>query len=173
MDRVELAQAIIELQREYQSRRSAAHPGSWMGLNLTIPQVKSLFFIVNQGTTNFTKLASALGVTPSNVTAIVDRLVEMGLVSRRQNRNDRRMLMLRVTDKGESIIANLRERRTSHTSEILAGLSEEELEAVHRGLGLLLRAAREHGDKESETTVPEAQAGKQGGVELGFSGNSG
>ena len=141
MDRAELTKEIIELQRRLNRDMRRYTLDAWMELNLTIPQLKSLFFIANWGSTNFTKLASALEVTPSNVTGIVDRLVEQGLVSRQENPEDRRMLMLRVTDKGEAIIANLRERRASHISEILAQLSLEELNSVFKGLTLLVQAA--------------------------------
>ena len=147
MDRAELTKEIIELQRRLNRDMRRYTLDAWMELNLTIPQLKSLFFIANRGSTNFTKLASALGVTPSNVTGIVDRLVEQGLVSRQENPEDRRMLMLRVTDKGEAIIANLRERRASHISEILTHLSLEELNSVFKGLGLLVQAAEVHGGK--------------------------
>ena len=140
MDKAELTKEIIELQRRINWDMRQYTLDAWMELNLTIPQLKSLFFIANHGSTNFTKLASALGVTPSNVTGIVDRLVEQGLVSRQENPEDRRMLMLRVTDKGEAIIADLRERRASHMSEILSNLSSEELNIVVKGFNLLSRA---------------------------------
>jgi len=141
MDRAGLTKETIELQRKVNRVLRQQTPDAWMELNLTISQLKSLFFIANQGSTNFTKLASALGVTPSNVTGIVDRMVEQGLVSRQENPEDRRMLMLRVTDKGEAIIAGLRERRARHISEILAQLSLEELNSVFKGLSLLVQAA--------------------------------
>ena len=149
MDKAELTKEIIELQRRINRDMRQYTLDAWMELNLTIPQLKSLFFIANQGSTNFTKLASALGVTPSNVTGIIDRLVEQGLVSRQENPEDRRMLMLRVTDKGEAIIADLRERRASHISEILTHLSSEELNIVVKGFNLLAKAAELHqGEKQ-------------------------
>lgn len=141
MDRAGLTKEIIELQRKVNRLLRQQTPDAWMELNLTISQLKSLFFITDQGSTNFTKLASALGVTPSNVTGIVERMVEQGLVSRQENPTDRRMLILRATDKGEAIIASLRERRARHISEILAHLSPEELNSVFKGLSLLAQAA--------------------------------
>jgi DNA-binding MarR family transcriptional regulator len=92
-------------------------------------------------------------VTPANVTGIIERLVEGGLVNRHENPEDRRMLMLRVTHKGETVIANLRERRAGHTSQILAHLTVEELEAVFRGLSLLVQAAQAH-ERKTEIKTP-------------------
>jgi len=141
LDKRELIQEIIGLQRRINRDMRQHTLDAWMELDVTVPQIKSLFFIANQGTTNFTRLAAALGVTPANVTGIVERLMEHGLVSRQENPEDRRMLLLRVTDLGETTIANLRERRASHISRILADLHPEELETVFRGLTLLVRAA--------------------------------
>lgn len=142
-DRSEQIGNVADLHRRVNRRLRLYVPEAWLDLNLTIAQLKSLFFIANQGSTNSRRLAAALGVTPSNVTGIVDRLVEQGLVSRQENPEDRRSLLLQATDKGESILSDLRERRTTYLSEVLARLSQEELSLVESGLSLLARAADE------------------------------
>jgi DNA-binding MarR family transcriptional regulator len=129
LDKTDLIKEIVELQRE-------------LNRDMREQTLKSLFFIANQGTTNFTKLAAALGVTPANVTGIIDRLVEHDLVSRQENPEDRRSLTLRVTEKGENTIASLRERRASRTTKILSNLSVEELNAIFRGFNLYIEAAK-------------------------------
>jgi DNA-binding MarR family transcriptional regulator len=144
MDKSALIKEIVELQRQINRDMRKHTLEAWMGLNLTVPQVKSLFFIANQGTTNFTKLATALGVTPANVTGIIDRLVEHDLVSRQENPDDRRSSILRVTEKGENTVANLRERRVSHTTKILSNLKVDELNDIKQGFSLFLEAAQAH-----------------------------
>jgi len=126
MEKARLIEEIIQLQQRigYAVRQYA--PEAWMDLSLTIGQLKSLFFIDFEVSTNPRKLATALGVTPPNVTAIVDRLVEQGLVSRQENPEDRRMLLLKTTDKGKALLAKLRESRISRMSGILAQLSLKE-----------------------------------------------
>jgi DNA-binding MarR family transcriptional regulator len=142
LDKSELIKEIIELQRQINRDMREHTLEAWMGLNLTIPQVKSLFFIANEGTTNFTRLATALHVTPANVTGIIERLVEHELVSRQENPEDRRSLTLRVTEKGENTIANLRERRASYTTGILSNLNVEKLNTILEGFRLFVEAAR-------------------------------
>ncbi len=142
-DKAQLVSEIVELWRRTTRSLRSQSPEAWLGLSLTIAQLKSLFFISNAGSTSPRLLAAALSVTPSNVTGIVDRLVEQGLVSRQEDPNDRRSLQLRVTDTGESILAALRERRTTHLSAALSRLSLEDLLVVSRGLDLLGRAAEE------------------------------
>jgi DNA-binding MarR family transcriptional regulator len=138
--RVELTKEIIRLQQMSHALGQYA-PEAWMELNLTIIQLKSLFFIDSEGSTNFRKLASALGVTPPDVTRIVDRLVEQGMVTRRENPEDRRMQLLQATKKGKALLAKLRENRTTHLYRILTHLSTDELDTVAQGLRALVRAA--------------------------------
>ena len=138
--RAELTKEIIRLQQMSHAMGQYA-PEVWMELNLTISQLKSLFFIDSEVSTNFRKLATALGVTPPDVTRIVDRLVEQGLVSRRENPEDRRVQLLQATKKGKSLLAKLRENKTTHLYRILTHLSTEELTTVVKGLDALVRAA--------------------------------
>ncbi len=142
MDRAKLTREVIQLlerigQVEHARERYA--PEAWMELNLTIGQLKSLFFIDFEGSTNFKKLATALGVTPPNVTGIIDHLVEQELVSRQENPEDRRVILLTTTDKGKTLLARLRERRMSRMSGILAQLSLGELTALAEGLSAVAR----------------------------------
>ncbi len=132
---------IVELQREA-SRTLGAHAGSLLVKSgLTIAQLKNLLLIADMGSTNFRKLAEALGVTPSNVTGIVDRLVEQGLVSREENPEDRRVMTLQATDSGRALLSGLKESGIKHMTRILSSLSLEELAALAKGLSALVRAA--------------------------------
>jgi DNA-binding MarR family transcriptional regulator len=140
----ELINSIIELQRKVDRARRQYQLDIWMSLPLTMAQLKSLFFISNQGSTNLGKLAEALRVTPTNMTGIVDRLVKKGLVSRTENSEDRRMLSLRVTAKGEGLVAKLRERRKGYMSEVLSDMNMDELAALHQGFSSLVKAIETH-----------------------------
>jgi DNA-binding MarR family transcriptional regulator len=56
------------------------------------------------------ELASALACVNSNVTGIIDRLEDRGLVERRAAPNDRRVKMLVVTDAGAELRRRIKER---------------------------------------------------------------
>jgi DNA-binding MarR family transcriptional regulator len=121
---------------------------SWVKLNLTIPQLKSLFYISRHGRVNLSGLASGIRVTPANVTGIADRLVEQGLLTRTPDPDDRRVSWLRATDKGKTLINDLREGRAQEMRRILDQLTEEELSTVARGFELVARAAEVSEGKE-------------------------
>jgi DNA-binding MarR family transcriptional regulator len=132
---------IIRLYRQVNRYMQRDSPDVWMDLTLTVPQLKSLFFIANEGTTNLRKLAAALKVTPSNVTGIVDRLFQQGLVTRQENPEDRRVSLLRPTEHGEAVVDNLRERRTTYLARVLGKLDADELANLKKGLAAMVRAA--------------------------------
>jgi MarR family transcriptional regulator, organic hydroperoxide resistance regulator len=139
METAQLIGEIIELQRKVDRTWRQYQLDIWMSLPLTMAQVKCLFFISNQGSTNSRKLAEALKVTPTNITGIIDRLVKQGMVSRAEDARDRRILTLKATAKGEGLVANLRDRKRSHFSSVLACMSAKELTVLHRGLTSLVK----------------------------------
>jgi DNA-binding MarR family transcriptional regulator len=141
MDKSELVQEVVELQRQVGRIIGQHVPSVWIDSGLTITQLRSLFLIADKGRTNFRKLAEALGVTPSNVTGIVDRLEEQGLVRRTQNPEDRREMTLQATDKGEALISSLKEAGMKEMTRILSLLSVEELSSLTRGLSAFIEAA--------------------------------
>lgn len=158
IDKTDKIYEVIKFERRLNHALRQYAPDAWMNLGLTIGQLKSLFFIANEGTTNFRKLAAALGVTPSNVTGIVDRLAEQGLVTRNECPQDRRIVLLQATQKGETILAKLRERRRNHMVEILSHLNSEELSTVTSGLKLMVKAA-ETDEREKKDNYPRNNEG--------------
>jgi len=137
----ELIARIIEAQRRMNRVIRERTLDSWVKLNLTIPQLKSLFYVSRHGRVNLSGLASGIRVTPANVTGIADRLVEQGLLTRTPDPDDRRVSWLRATDKGKTLINDLREGRAQEMRRILDKLTEEELSTVARGFELVARAA--------------------------------
>ncbi len=144
MTKIALIREIVELEQRLSRVMRQHQPEVWMDLNLTIAQLKSVFFIANRGSINLRTLAAALGVTPADVTGIVDRLVEQGLVSRTENPEDRRMLLVRATDKGEALVTNLRQTTMGRITDLLSRMNVDELTTLVRGLTSLVRAAEAH-----------------------------
>jgi MarR family transcriptional regulator, organic hydroperoxide resistance regulator len=148
MEKADLIKAIIEKQRIVKGYLGQEDPGAWLEVSLTIAQIKSMFFIANESSVNFRTLAKALKVTPSNVTGIIDRLVEQQLVSRKENPEDRRMSMLQLTAKGTKLISGLREMRDTQMLKVLKNLSEDELNTIMKGYTSMAKAVNDYTEKE-------------------------
>lgn len=124
--------------------------GVWIDLNLTIGQLKSLIFIDFEGSTCVKDLARALKMAPPNATKLVDSLVKEGLVSREENPDDRRLLLLKTTSKGKTLIANLRESAIKQMSDLLTQFSLDELRSLAKGLSPFIKLA---GSQKGKTDV--------------------
>lgn len=148
-DRAALTQTVIERIRQMNQALGSYAPEHWMNLPITMAQLKSLLFIFSEGQTNFRKLAEALGVTPPSVTGIVDHLVEQGLVSRQESPEDRRIFVLQVTPKGQTLLAEMWQGPANHLSAILARMTAEEISKLVESLGALIRAGETYRNQRS------------------------
>ena len=144
MAKIEIINEMIELQRRVDRDRRQYELDAWMHLNLSIGQLKSLFFISNQGTTSLGKLAAALRVTPTNTTGVVNRLLKRKLITRTRSSDDRRVLFLRTTPLGEELIAELRQKRKERMTELFNHLNDEEAVIVTKSLKFLVKAIEAH-----------------------------
>ena len=77
------------------------------------------------------ELAQHMHCDNSNITGIVDRLSERGLVERRAAKGDRRVKLVALTDEGRAIRTELIRRRTEPPDEI-ASLSDADLRRLHK-----------------------------------------
>jgi DNA-binding MarR family transcriptional regulator len=86
-------------------------------------------------------LATAMHCDNSNITGIVDRLEERGLVKRQPADYDRRVKLIAVTEAGSRLRDDLN-RRFAEPPEAIARLSEEDLVALR---DILARAVGDPG----------------------------
>ena len=157
MDKTKVIDEVIKLQMETTQLLGPIVMESWKGLDVPLAQLKSLFIITCKGSTNLRKLSDDLGVTPGDVTGIIDRLVKQGLVSRGEDPEDRRVIVLQSTDKGRALLANLRESGANKMAQILARMRPEELSSLASGLFALIRVLKETNEN-TETSQPKKSA---------------
>jgi DNA-binding MarR family transcriptional regulator len=85
------------------------------------------------------RIADHLHVEPSNVTAIIDRLEQRGLVERHPAPGDRRVKLVAATAAGRAVIADLR-ARMPFAGAPLGRLSTQQRESLRELLQLMLEA---------------------------------
>ncbi|MCJ2047444.1 MarR family transcriptional regulator [Methylobacterium sp. J-078] len=84
-------------------RVTAAMAGELRGLGLSIPQFDALSTLTEREGMTQQDLAARLYVTKGNVSGLIDRLVEAGLVERRPIPGDRRSHALHLTPAGADL----------------------------------------------------------------------
>jgi len=101
----EAAQALQDIVM----RISAESSGNWMGLDVTMPQMKVLMLLRENGALRVGVLARHLNVSTPTITGIVDRLVRQTLVRRDDDPTDRRVVLNVLTRQGEEMMDRLRQ----------------------------------------------------------------
>ena len=157
-----MAQAGLSPYREYllsrvvdileEVTRSGPHTVSpeWFTLDLTMPQVRVVFLLLQERSLRMSDLASALDVSVSRATGLLDRLVEKDMVNRWQDPEDRRSVLCSLTERGLELGQRLLAARRSRWEERLAPMSQGDLKKVCRAMELVLDASRR--------AIPEAGA---------------
>jgi DNA-binding MarR family transcriptional regulator len=88
-------------------------------------------------------LAARERVSAAAMSKHVDRLERDGLVARTPSEDDRRRVVLTLTDEGQRVLRRVRSRRTAWLISRLDSLSPEELAKVEAAVGPLSRLLRE------------------------------
>lgn len=90
-------------------------------------------------------LANALGIDRTNVADVLRRLEQGGLIDRRRNAEDRRMVLARLTPQGEDLVERMHPSMATAQERLLSVLSEAEREVFLSTLMRLLEANNRYG----------------------------
>ena len=93
------------------------------------------------GSLRMSRLVAQLGVSISTVSGLIDRLVDHGFVSRRDDPLDRRQVVLSPTPAGIGFLDRMRELSNAQFRGLISLLTPEELRTVHRSIEILSEAA--------------------------------
>ena len=120
--------------------RASALPeetSSLLDYDLTLQQIRVFAFVLAREETAINKVADALDIRPNVATGIVQRLVERGLIERREDANDRRIRLLTVTDRGVALINELTGIILAKERQFLDRLTDEQLQQLRDLLAVM------------------------------------
>ncbi|MDE2263838.1 MAG: MarR family transcriptional regulator [Gammaproteobacteria bacterium] len=91
-------------------------------------------------------LCRSLHYDTGSMTRMLDRLQEKGLVTRERDTSDRRLVFLRLTRTGESLIPKIQPALRRALRRHLAGFSAQEVASLKRYLGRIIENGRRDGE---------------------------
>ena len=151
-------------------------PKEWLSLDLTTPQLKVVLLLFVGGATRMSVIASALGVSLATATGVVDRLVEREMVVRESDPDDRRVVLCRLSNKGEQTIIGLWHLARENARMLLGAVERNKLPMVRDALQALLDAGEATRAQlqvnHREIGVPAASTAASGGIEISKSRKS-
>lgn len=142
MTREELEREIMAQQRSLGRAIKADAGPAWMEIDLTLPQLRTLLILAEEGPLVIGQIAQKLSVGLSTGGHLVDRLVQAGLADRTEDSKDRRRTLAQLTPQGEDLYSRLLDRM-HYLQTWIQKLNEDELAALLRGLQGLNRVAEE------------------------------
>ena len=89
---------------------------------LTMTQVGTLMAVRDSGAASIKEIAEATRVSPPSASTMVDKLVELGVLSREQSKADRREVLVSVTPEAERITETLEKGLLGSLEEILEAM---------------------------------------------------
>ena len=133
-DSQRLARSVIHLTRRLRRERLT---------ELTPTQLSVLGTLLQVGPATPGAVASHEGVSPPSVTRTLNCLVDDGYVLREAHPDDRRQVLVRLSDKGETMLREQRNRRNAWLDARLARLTVDERATLRKASDLLEQLSRE------------------------------
>jgi DNA-binding MarR family transcriptional regulator len=105
--------------------------------DLSPHQARALGVVGERDGVRLSDLAEALHIAPRSATEVADGLQERGLVERTPDPGDRRAVILRPTEEGRRVRAEIDAARTADSAELFARLPAADRTALARSLQTL------------------------------------
>lgn len=150
----ETIESVLELSERAFRELFPILPKEWLSLDLSTPQLKVVLLLLVNGPCRMSAIASALGVSLATGTGVVDRLVERDIVVREGDPEDRRVVLCRLSPKGEEMLVGLWKLARDHAEMMFRALSVEKIMAIRAGLEALLEAGEATKDQLGISTGP-------------------
>ncbi len=129
---------------EFRPRLDSLHMPDFLGLDITMTQAKIVLLVVGSQELHMSELVRRLGTSLSTVSGHVERLVEQGLIARRDDPADRRQVLVTPTPAALDLADRFDQINSRQLRLLMDTLSSEERGDIARAFGHLGRAIERH-----------------------------
>ena len=98
--------------------------------DLSMPRIAALNIVERQGAASISEICAYLNLSLGNTSMLIDKLVCHGFVTRVEDVSDRRHKLVRLTEKGQALIQELRSARVNSVVQRMLLLPPELLDRV-------------------------------------------
>ncbi len=106
---------------------------------LHMGQIHALVLIQEESGITMKKLAKMMHITSPSATTLIDRLVKLGYVSRRNDQENRRLVRLSLTPEGAAMLKEKMTERQKLLMKLFSSLSAEDVSELNRLVKKLLQ----------------------------------
>ena len=132
-------EAVLEAFHAIQQSALQDTADEWLRTNLTMAQIKALLALQHTDGTTVGSLADRLQIGLSAASIVVDKLVQLGMLHRHEDPQDRRRTLVELTPRARQLLLRLQQGRREVLENLLAQLSDEDYAALLQGVEALAR----------------------------------
>ena len=131
---------VLVVFEEFRKRIDELHIPEFLNIDVTMAQAKILRLLETEGELHMSELVRRLGISLSTLSGHVDRLVQQGLVIRRDDPTDRRQVLVSPTPAAFELLERFHELNTAQLRRLLETLTHDERLDVVRAFHHMSRA---------------------------------
>jgi DNA-binding MarR family transcriptional regulator len=131
---------VLDVFDEFRKRIEQIHVPEFLGIDVTMSQAKILMLLANEREVQMSDLVRRLGISLSTMSGHVDRLVEQGLVVRRDDPADRRHVLVAATPAGHELVERFHELNAAQLRRLLDRMTPAERLDIVRAFDHINRA---------------------------------
>lgn len=90
--------------------------------------IETIGFIMEKGSPSMKDISAHLCITPASASNLIDGLAESGIIERGFEKNDRRVVRVRITPKGKALLDKGLRHGSEKMAEIFAELGDKEVD---------------------------------------------
>jgi MarR family 2-MHQ and catechol resistance regulon transcriptional repressor len=122
--------AIPPLVRRGINRKVVRAAFNQVGKGISVPHFEIMKVLEEAGTQHIAEIGEKLLIPKSQMTLLIDRLVNLGIVARRTDATDRRLSNVSLTEKGKAILEEKGRVLRANFAEKLSRLTDDEIEEL-------------------------------------------
>lgn len=137
--------------------RKLLYPQDWIELDLSFSksELLTLLFADRYEDIIMSQIAEYINVSMSTATGIAERLVKKGYLQRSRSDTDRRIVIIKLTEKGKRLVNEIKEIADYYFRKITDSLTEEEKELLGKVFLRIIELLNDTTRKEQETESEE------------------
>ncbi len=121
---------FMEINKRYGMRCMSYIPMREMGIQNA--QIPFIMIVHDNNGCSQKEIAEKIGVTPPTVNVSIQRLEKVGFVCRRRDEKDQRIMRVYLTEKGESLVREIKQASKSVEEVMFSNFSDTELCLMRR-----------------------------------------
>jgi DNA-binding MarR family transcriptional regulator len=107
--------------------------------DLSMPEAEILWYIGPDGSSTMKAIAEHLKITPPSVTSMVREMENKGLVLRKADPSDRRLVSIVFSKKAKDLHESIIQKRNGVLEKMLSRISEKEKKELERIIAILIK----------------------------------